>query len=125
MQDKIFEKSPAKINLFLKIINKRKDGFHNIRTGVTFIDLYDEITVQPHNKFEVNYIGKFCPENKKFDDCIINRLFTFIEKEPPKLLFSISKNFPYQAGLGSGSSNAATVIKILENLEIIEKKKYI
>ena len=56
MLDKIIEKSPAKINLFLKIINKRDDGFHNIRTGITFIDLYDEITVQPHNKFEVIYI---------------------------------------------------------------------
>ena len=51
MLDKIIEKSPAKINLFLKIINKRDDGFHNIRTGITFIDLCDEITVQPHNKF--------------------------------------------------------------------------
>ena len=122
MLDKITEKSPAKINLFLKIINRRKDGFHNIRTGVTFIDLYDEITVKPHNKFEVSYSGKFSPKNKIFEDCIINRLFFYIKKEPPKLHFSISKNFPYQAGLGSASSNAATVIKILENLELIEKK---
>ena len=122
MLDKITEKSPAKINLFLKIINKRKDGFHNIRSGVTFINLYDEITIQPHNKFEVNYYGKFSPKSKIFQDCIISRLFTFIKKEPPKLLFSISKNFPYQAGLGSASSNAATVIRILENLELIKKK---
>ena len=62
MLDKITEKSPAKINLFLKILNKRKDGFHNLRTGVTFIDLYDEITVQPNNRFEVKYIGKFAPK---------------------------------------------------------------
>ena len=41
---------------------------------------------------------------------------------PPSISFSITKNFPYQAGLGSASSNAATVIKILENLEIINKK---
>ena len=58
MPDIIIEKSPAKINLFLKIINKRDDGYHNIRTGITFIDLYDEITVQPHDKFKVEYIGK-------------------------------------------------------------------
>ena len=122
MLDKIIEKSPAKINLFLRIINKRQDGFHNIRTGVTFLDLFDEIKVQPHNKFEVKYSGDFSPKNKTFKNCIINRLFTFIKKEPPKLLFSISKNFPYQAGLGSASSNVATVIKILENLELIEKK---
>ena len=122
MLDKIIEKSPAKINLFLKIINKREDGFHNIRTGITFIDLYDEITVQPHNKFEVIYKGKFAPKNNQFEDCIITRLFTFINEDRPKLLFTISKNFPYEAGLGSASSNVASVIKILENLELIKKK---
>ena len=122
MLDKIIEKSPAKINLFLKIINKRDDGFHNIRTGITFIDLCDEITVQPHNKFEVIYTGKFAPKNNLFEDCIIHKLFTYIDEDKPKLLFTISKNFPYEAGLGSASSNVASVIKILENLEIIKKK---
>ena len=122
MPDKIIEKSPAKINLFLKIINKRDDGYHNIRTGITFIDLYDEITVQPHNKFEVIYTGKFAPKNNLFEDCIIDKLFTYINEDKPRLLFTISKNFPYEAGLGSASSNVASVIKILENLEIIKKR---
>ncbi len=122
MLDKIIEKSPAKINLFLRIINKRDDGFHNIRTGITFIDLYDEITVQPHNKFEVIYKGKFAPKNNQFENCIITRLFSFINEDRPKLLFTIKKNFPYEAGLGSASSNVASVIKILENLELIKKK---
>ena len=121
MLDKIIEKSPAKINLFLKIINKR-DSFHNIRTGITFLNLYDEITVQAHSKFEVNYTGIFAPKKNLFEDCIISRLFTYINEDKPKLLFSVSKNFPYQAGLGSASSNVATVIKILENLELIEKR---
>ena len=122
MLDKIVEKSPAKINLFLKIINKRKDGFHNIRSGITLINMHDDVSVQPHNKFEVNYSGEFSPKNDNFNDCIIRRLFSYIEIEPPKLLITISKNFPYEAGLGSASSNAATIIKILENLELIEKK---
>ena len=122
MLDKITEKSPAKINLFLKILNKRKDGFHNLRTGVTFIDLYDEITVQPNNRFEVKYIGKFAPKNNSFEDCIIERLFTYLKIDHPNLLFTVSKNFPYKAGLGSASSNVATVIRILENLELIKKK---
>ena len=122
MPDKIIEKSPAKINLFLKIINRRDDGFHNIRTGITFIDLFDEITVQTHSKFQVIYTGSFAPKNNLFEDCIIHKLFTYIHEDKPKLLFTISKNFPYEAGLGSASSNVASVIKILENLEIIKKK---
>ena len=42
MTSKIFY-SPAKINLFLKVINKRKDGYHNLQSLFTYIDLYDEI----------------------------------------------------------------------------------
>ena len=121
MLDKIVEKSPAKINLFLRIINKRKDGFHNIRTGVTLINIYDEITLEPHHKFEVVYSGKFAPKNNIFEDCIIKKIFSFLKIKEPKILFSISKNFPFQSGLGSASSNAATVIKMLENLELIKK----
>ena len=122
MLDRIVEKSPAKINLFLKVINKRNDGYHNIRTGITFIDLHDVINVKPNDRFEVNYTGIFAPKNNYFKDCVIEKLFTYIKRDKPKLRFTISKNVPYQAGLGSASSNVATVIKILENLELIEKK---
>jgi len=122
MPDKIIEKSPAKINLFLKIINKRKDGYHNIRTGITFLNLHDEISIQPHSDFKVVYSGKFSPKNNLFNDCIVTKLFSFLKINPPKILVSINKNFPYQAGLGSASSNVATVIRILENLEIIKRK---
>ncbi len=122
MLDKITEKSPAKINLFLKVINKRRDGYHNIRTGITFLNLYDEISIEPYQKFKVIYSGIFSPENNMFSDCIVARLFSFLNIEPPKILVTINKRFPYQAGLGSASSNVATVIKILENLEIIEKR---
>ncbi len=122
MDNSIIEKSPAKINLFLKILNRREDNYHNIRTGVTTIDLFDEILVQPSNQFNIEYKGRFAPENNKFDDCIIKNLFSFLKIPLPNISFSITKNFPYQAGLGSASSNAATAIKILENLEIIERK---
>ena len=46
MDNSITEKSPAKINLFLKILNRREDNYHNIRTGITSINLCDEIEVE-------------------------------------------------------------------------------
>ena len=42
MKDKFIELAPAKINLFLKILNKRTDDYYNIRSGVTFINLFDQ-----------------------------------------------------------------------------------
>ena len=115
------DQSPDDI-LFLKILNRREDNYHNIRTGITSINLCDEIEVKPSNQFNVEYRGTFAPENNIFDDCIIKKIFSFLNISPPNISFSITKNFPYQAGLGSASSNAATAIKILENLEIIKKK---
>ena len=40
--------SPAKVNLFLKVINQREDGFHNLQSLFTYINLYDEIKVSLH-----------------------------------------------------------------------------
>ena len=42
--------APAKLNLFLKVVNKRKDGYHNIKTGVTFLNLYDEVLIETSRK---------------------------------------------------------------------------
>ena len=67
MDNSITEKSPAKINLFLKILNRREDNYHNIRTGITSINLCDEIEVKPSNQFNVEYNGAFAPENNIFD----------------------------------------------------------
>ena len=59
MDNSIIEKSPAKINLFLKILNRREDNYHNIRTGITSINLCDEIEVKPSNQFNIEYRGAF------------------------------------------------------------------
>ena len=90
MDNSIIEKSPAKINLFLKILNRREDNYHNIRTGITSINLCDEIEVKPSNQFNVEYKGAFAPENNKFDDCIIKKIFSFLNISPPNISFSIT-----------------------------------
>ena len=59
MKDKFIELAPAKINLFLKILNKRTDNYHNIRTGITFINLFDEIKVIEDSKFSIEITGPF------------------------------------------------------------------
>ncbi len=79
MDNSITEKSPAKINLFLKILNRREDNYHNIRTGITSINLCDEIEVKPSNQFNIEYRGAFAPENNIFDDCIIKKIFLTIQ----------------------------------------------
>jgi len=122
MLAELSEFSPAKLNLFLKIINKREDGFHNIRSGITLINLYDEVSAEHSSKFEVRYVGKFAPSNNVFKDCIIEKIFSKFNLPKPNYCFTIKKNIPIQSGLGSASSNAAAVIRILRKLDYKEMK---
>ena len=117
------ELSPAKINLFLKIIGKRNDGYHNLRSGITLINLHDEILVEKSLKFRIKYIGDFAPSNSIFSDCIIEKIFSKFNLVKPNYSFTIRKNIPVQSGLGSASSNAAAVIRILKKLNYKEIKK--
>ena len=120
MLDRIIEKSPAKLNLFLKIISKRKDGFHNIRSGVTLLNIHDEIIAEKNSRFSIKYIGDFAPINNNYDNCIIEKLFKFIKIKKPNYRFMIKKNVPVMSGLGSASSNAAATLRILEKLDLIK-----
>lgn len=117
------ELSPAKLNLFLKIINKREDGYHILRTGITLVNLCDEVTAEKNSEFKIKYVGPFAPPNNSFEDCIVEKIFSKFNLLKPNYLFTIKKNIPIQSGLGSASSNAAAIIKILQKLNFKEIKK--
>ena len=124
MLDKIFIKAPAKINLFLRVLNKRDDGYHNIKSGITFINLFDEISIKKNNSMIIQYFGTFKPAQDFFEDCIIKKTLKFLNLDNKvNLKININKNIPVQAGLGSASTNAAALIKGLEKLEIIKINK--
>ncbi len=122
MPAEFIELSPAKLNLFLKIITKRNDGYHNLRSGLTLINIFDEVIAKKDSKFSVNYIGDFSPTNKRFKDCIVEKIFSKLNLPKPNYCFTIKKNIPIMSGLGSASSNAAAVIRILEKLDYKDLK---
>ena len=112
MQDSVFIKAPAKINLFLKILDKRNDGFHNIRTGINFLNLQDEVSITIDNKNSITYTGPFKPDTNLFYEDIIVKVLNNIKlKKNVALKINIKKNIPWQAGLGSASSDGAAFIK--------------
>jgi 4-diphosphocytidyl-2-C-methyl-D-erythritol kinase len=123
-QDKIIIKAPAKINLFLHVLNKREDGYHNIKSGITFINLFDEVCIKKNNSMIIQYSGTFKPAQDFFKDCIIKKTIKFLNLDnKTNLEINIKKNIPIQSGLGSASSNAAALIKGLEKLKIIKMNK--
>ncbi|MFH0838810.1 MAG: 4-(cytidine 5'-diphospho)-2-C-methyl-D-erythritol kinase [Candidatus Omnitrophota bacterium] len=103
--------SPAKVNLFLEVLSPRDDGFHNISTIFEKIDLSDTITFRPIKsgiKLESN--NKSLPSGSKNIAFQAAALFLKSFKITSGLSITIDKKIPIAAGLGGGSSNAATVL---------------
>ena len=84
MQDNETIYTPAKLNLFLKITEKRDDGYHNIRSGITFINLFDVIEIKRSAKMKITYHGPYRPENGFYSNCIIQKLSLIHISEPTR-----------------------------------------
>ncbi len=129
-------KAYAKINIGLKIINKRDDGFHNLETIFYPIKLFDEIfiNISRSNRNTNSVIIK--TNNRVIPTDRTNICFKVIEsffrifciKEFYTFNIEIKKNIPIGGGLGGGSSDAASILKYLIkffDIDIIEKKNEI
>jgi 4-diphosphocytidyl-2-C-methyl-D-erythritol kinase len=108
--------SPAKINLFLKITGKRPDGYHDLITLMSCIDLYDTISIT----FNTKKISVICnnpkvPEDKTNLAHSAAILFLKSLNKQECVEICINKNIPVGAGLGGGSSNAASVLLCLNH----------
>lgn len=113
-------KSYAKINFFLRVLGKRDDGYHNIKTGFQKIDLSDELTFRIL-KSDCNCIKITSSKNSIPTDqnnLIYKAAELFLEKNSIKLQIEIDliKNIPVGAGLGGGSSNGAATLLALNNI---------
>ena len=109
---KIF--SPAKINLFLQVTNKRSDGYHNLLSLMCRIGLYDKITLQfGVAKTRISCTDPQVPENENNIAYSAANLFFRNLNKNDGVEIEIEKNIPVAAGLGGGSSNAASVLMAL------------
>ncbi len=106
--------SPAKINLFLHVISKRPDGYHELETLMCCISLYDQITLRfTGQRIAVNCPFTGVPEDETNLAYKAARLFMDEFNTSAGVMISIDKKIPVGAGLGGGSSNAASVLSAL------------
>ena len=108
--------SYAKVNVGLKILNKRPDGYHNISTIFQEIDLYDELIVSKNISgcqfsSNVNWL-----HNDQNNLCVIayNHMKDIYDIKGIDIM--LTKNISRGSGLGSGSSNAAAVLKSINKI---------
>ena len=110
--------SPAKINLFLEVVKKRPDGYHDLESLMTFCNFGDTIAMKKSKAFSINFDGEF-GDVIKLEENIICRLINKIEQileKKIKVNIQLTKNLPIASGLGGGSSNAATALKCIMEL---------
>ena len=110
----------AKINLGLNIVEKRPDGYHNLETIFYPINLQDalEVTRRENNDKEYTLHISGSPLEGEPEDNLVVKAYKLLKKDYPGLLpvdIHMYKHIPAGAGLGGGSSDAACMIKLLND----------
>lgn len=117
MTKKITVSAPAKINRFLHIVGQRNDGYHLLQTVFQLISLTDEITLTSSTSPEISRIDG--PANIPPEADLVVKAARLLQKTTKTNLgctIKLQKNIPMGAGLGGGSSDAASVLWGLNEL---------
>jgi 4-diphosphocytidyl-2-C-methyl-D-erythritol kinase len=104
------ELARAKVNLFLRVLRRREDGFHEIETLMAPVTLCDSLEIEPANKVEFRCDK---PALAGEDNLVVRatRLFFSETNREPKVRLTLRKKIPHGAGLGGGSSDAAAALR--------------
>lgn len=109
--------APAKINLFLRITQKREDGFHELETLVLPLPgLADTLKITPADSFSLHCETPGVPTD---ESNLVSKALRIFEKETGNscnFRIDLTKNVPHGAGLGGGSSDAACTLFALNDL---------
>src|SRR3990172_5332478 len=117
--------APAKINLFLEILGKRQDGYHEIETVMQGVSLFDYIYLEYRDKGVEFTCSR--PGLTTGEDNLVLRAVRLIQKESNTkkgVKIHLDKRIPVGAGLGGGSSDAVQPLAGLNNfcqLDFIKK----
>jgi 4-diphosphocytidyl-2-C-methyl-D-erythritol kinase len=109
--------APAKLNLFLHILGRRPDGYHELQSCFQFVDLCDEIAIEVRTDREIRRLTPIAGVPEEADLCV--RAALALQKAAGVsrgATISLRKLIPIGGGLGGGSSDAATVLVALNHL---------
>lgn len=112
--------APAKINLYLHITQRLKNGYHALDSLVCFADIGDDIEITPAQEFSFDVDGPFGGALKGQDieagpdssNLIVKAVWQLsrLSGRAPEMAIRLTKNLPLGAGIGGGSSDAASVL---------------
>ena len=109
--------SYAKINLGLNVLERLPTGYHRIETGFCFLEWKDRFEIARSSEMELEMSDESIPTD---DGNLINRAIEVLQRYvglKHSYRIKVEKNIPAGAGLGGGSSNAATTLRMLNKIE--------
>jgi len=114
------ELARAKVNLALHITGRREDGYHLLDSLVAFPQIGDRVALEPATELDLRLEGPFARNlaGPAGDNLVLKAVRRFAEAagiDLPSLRLTLTKRLPVASGIGGGSSDAATTLRLLED----------
>ncbi len=115
----LVEEGRAKVNLSLRVVGRRTDGYHDLESVVAFADCADRLTLAPGPELKLDTTGPLAGACGEVADNLVFKAARLLAARVPGLklgAFSLEKVLPVAAGIGGGSADAAAALRLLARL---------
>jgi 4-diphosphocytidyl-2-C-methyl-D-erythritol kinase len=116
VSEPLVEKAPAKINLTLRVLGRREDGYHELESLVAFTDLADTLSLEPGPTTSLDISGPFAAACGPMAGNLVIKAEAALRARVGGLKggrFRLEKTLPVAAGIGGGSADAAAALRLL------------
>ena len=106
----------AKVNLTLRVVGRRTDGYHELESVVAFADCADRLTLAPGPELQLATVGPLAQACGEPADNLVLKAARLLGERVPGLKagsFTLDKVLPVAAGIGGGSADAAAALRLL------------
>ena len=115
----LIEQGRAKVNLSLRVVGRRADGYHDLESVVAFADCADRLTLEPGDELKLVTTGPLAAACGETSDNLVFKAAKLLADAVPDLklgAFALDKVLPVAAGIGGGSADAAAALRLLARL---------
>ncbi len=112
----LVENGRAKVNLTLRVVGRRVDGYHDLESLVAFADCADRVSLTPGSKLNLKTTGPLARDCGETSDNLVFKAAQLLGERVPDLKlgdFTLDKVLPVAAGIGGGSADAAAALRLL------------
>ncbi len=112
----LIEEGRAKVNLSLRVVGRRVDGYHDLESVVAFADCADRLTLEPGDALKLTTTGPLADACGELADNLVFKAAKLLADAVPGLklgAFTLEKMLPVAAGIGGGSADAAAALRLL------------